>query len=75
MLYVPNYKCMTMRILRILVTLHRAPRTADQLSKLFGVTKRTIFRDLRFIQEAGIRIEKISGNNLSGEKQYRCKGL
>jgi predicted DNA-binding transcriptional regulator YafY len=29
-----------------------------QLAALFGVDKRTIYRDLNFIKDAGVRVEK-----------------
>ena len=61
------------RVLRLVITLHKAPRAMKQLTELFGVDKRTIYRDLRLIQQAGIKIEKDKDG--WQKTRYRVTGL
>jgi predicted DNA-binding transcriptional regulator YafY len=57
-LFKPNQRQVAWRVLRIVITLRKSPRTVKQLAALFGVDKRTIYRDLNFIKDAGVRVEK-----------------
>jgi len=57
-LFKPNQRQVAWRVLRIVITLRKSPRTVKQLAALFGVDKRTIYRDLNFIKDVGVRVEK-----------------
>ena len=72
-LYVANQCHVARRVMRMVVALQKAPRTVQQLSILYGVNERTIYRDLGLIKDAGIGLEK-DRNSLAGTR-YRVTGL
>ena len=44
------------RVVQILTTLQSGPpRKAEELSKIFGISRRTLFRDLKELQNIGIQ--------------------
>ncbi len=46
------------RLLRLIGILRSAePKTAEELARLLGVSRRTVFRDLDLLSEAGIPYE------------------
>ena len=46
------------RLVKLLLSMQRRPQQLEELLKLSGVSRRTLFRDLAMLRDAGVRIRR-----------------
>lgn len=59
------------RVLKVLILLHQQPQRAADLAELFGVSTRTILRDVMTLRAAGIDVKTSTGSG-GGTWVNRC---